>query len=146
LIGSEVSRRGEGLLVLVRLRRDGTVDRSFGKDRRAVGVPRGGKGIWVEPEALAVQGNGRIVVTGYREREKPNGKIFPVFATVRYLANGKLDRGFGNGGIQLLGRAGETAGQAALTGADGRVVAAGGALAGGAFSNSSLLLTRYLQN
>ncbi len=50
----------------------------------------------------------------------------------------------GTGGIQLLGPAGGTAGQAALAAADGRVVAAGGAIAGGAFSSSGLLLTRYL--
>ena len=146
LIGSEASRHGEGPLALVRLLPDGKVDRSFGEDGKAVGTPSGGKEPAVQPEALAVQGNGRIVVTGYRESVKPDGKATPVFASVRYLVNGKLDRGFGDRGIQLLGSAGGTAGQAALSGPDGRVVAAGGALAGGAFQKSSLLLTRYLPN
>lgn len=146
LIGSEAPRHGEGPLALVRLLPDGKVDRSFGEDGQAVGTPGGGKGVVVQPEALAVQGNGRIVVTGYREFVKGGGKVTSVFAGVRYLANGTLDRGFGAGGIQLLGPAGGTAGQAALTGADGRAVAAGGAVAGGAFPSSSLLLTRYLPN
>jgi uncharacterized delta-60 repeat protein len=78
---------------LARLHGDGRLDRGFGGGDGSVtlGIHNG---TCCPPAALAVQGNGRIVVAA-------NGGPFHTDRVylVRYRPNGSLDRGFGKGGI-----------------------------------------------
>jgi uncharacterized delta-60 repeat protein len=145
IVGSEAGRRAEYPLLLARLRPDGRPDRSFGAGGVATGKPSGRSGAYVIPTDLAVQGDNRIVVVGYQERVGEQRKVFFLFTALRYLSAGRLDRSFGNGGIQTLALgAGSTAG-AAVTQGNGRVVAGGGVEGRvGVPLEPSLLLTRYL--
>jgi uncharacterized delta-60 repeat protein len=88
--------------------------------------------------ALAIQGDGRIIAAGRKGR---------AFAVARYTRDGRLDRSFGTGGKLVttfhLARAREAAarrGAAAVAIAgDGKIVAAGG-------SGADFALARYLSN
>jgi uncharacterized delta-60 repeat protein len=145
LLGSEAVRRGEYPFVLARFHPDGRPDRSFGKAGLATGRPPAGRGFYLVPTDVAVQGNRRIVVVGYRERVAADRKVFLVFTALRYLPNGRLDRSFSDGGMQTLSRTGGSSAWAAVTQPNGRVVAGGGAEEGrGLPPDPALLLTRYL--
>lgn len=76
------------------------------------------------PNGVAVQADGKILVTGYR--------IFagkPRFFLRRYLSNGLLDTSFGNNGVAVSGAPiipnAEYSGSRILVQADGRIVVAG---------------------
>jgi uncharacterized delta-60 repeat protein len=145
LVGSEAVRRSEYPFVLARFHPDGRPDRSFGRGGIATGRPPAGRGFYLVPTDVAVQGNRRIVVVGYEERVAADRRVFLVFTAMRYLANGRLDRSFGDGGMQTLSRGGGSSAWAAVTQPNGRVVAGGGAEEGrGLPSDPALLLTRYL--
>jgi uncharacterized delta-60 repeat protein len=125
---------------LVRLRGNGTLDRSFGRS----GVVSFARRLF-KAKDLALDGRGRILVAGIGERFFSRRDVRIVFKTVRHLPDGKIDRGFGRGGAQTLPVGEASAAFAALTQASGRVVVGGGAqLAdGGRAARNRLLLTRY---
>jgi uncharacterized delta-60 repeat protein len=77
-------------LALIRLRLDGARDRGFGHG--GVAAMRVGKRSYAS--ALAIEGNGRIVVAGralWSHRKEAE-------LLLRYTPSGRLDRGFGRGG------------------------------------------------
>ncbi|HEX5713406.1 MAG TPA: delta-60 repeat domain-containing protein [Solirubrobacterales bacterium] len=75
----------------LRLRADGSLDRSFGRDGYAAAVVGG----WTFASALAPLPGGGLLVTG--SAQTPDGKRSDVGA-VAFTASGKLDRRFGNRG------------------------------------------------
>jgi uncharacterized delta-60 repeat protein len=134
LLAGEVSGAHRYRLALARFRANGSLDPSFGEGGLA--PARATWGI-SDPRDIAVGGDGRILVVGFR---RGAGKG-PTFRALRYLPSGKLDRGFGKDGLALLSPGAQSAATAALTQADGRV-AVGGVLAED--YESELLLSRYL--
>jgi uncharacterized delta-60 repeat protein len=136
-VGATEERAGEHF-ALVRYRRDGRLDRSFGTDglvRTVVG------GSSVANDGV-VQRDGRIIVVGCagEQRHDCGGDL----ALVRYDADGSLDAKFGNGGIvrTSFGRRTEGEASAVALQADGRIVVAGG-LFSSAPSRYELLVARY---
>jgi len=123
---------------LVRLESSGARVRGFG--RSGVVNDRNSRRL-VEPGGLAAQPNGRLVLVGTTVRERrSNGGAKLVFAVLRYLPDGRPDRGFGRGGIELLPRGYDSIGAAALE-QGGRVLAGGGlrSKVEGGFEHSLLL-------
>lgn len=124
---------------LVRLRGDGSLDRSFG---RGGFVPLAGR--LFKAKDLALDRHGRIVVAGIGERFRSRRDVTIVFKVLRLLPGGSLDRSFGRAGAQTLPIGEASAAFAALTQASGRVVVGGGAQLAGGRNRNRLLLTRYL--
>ncbi|MGA9109772.1 MAG: delta-60 repeat domain-containing protein, partial [Smithella sp.] len=89
--------------------------------------------------ALAIQSDGRIVVSGYSS----NGSNYD-FALVRYNTDGSLDTTFGTGGIVItpMGSGYDIAYALAIQ-SDGRILAAGNSYNG---SNYNFALVRYNTN
>jgi uncharacterized delta-60 repeat protein len=101
---------------LGRLRSDGRLDTGFGVG----GIVR--SHLDGEARDLLVQDDGRLVVAG---RTAPTGVHYDV-TLVRYRRDGRLDRGFGTGGVVTTDVAGSTDGAAAVTaGPHGTLVIAG---------------------
>jgi uncharacterized delta-60 repeat protein len=74
---------------IVRFDGDGTLDRQFGTNGH-VGVPM------IEPQAFALQDDGRIIVAGgYADTCQAGLNL----AAIRLMADGSLDTGFGDGGL-----------------------------------------------
>jgi uncharacterized delta-60 repeat protein len=122
-----------GDMALVRYEPDGSLDESFGIDG-VVRTPVTGSEDLVS--AVAVDGAGRIVVTGYSCCTE-NG----AFIVARYESNGTLDRTFDRDGIVTtpIGLGSESAFDLAVQ-KDGKIVAAGLAYTG---ADSDLALVRY---
>jgi uncharacterized delta-60 repeat protein len=74
---------------LFRYNGDGSLDSSFGQDGKVVTALSNGDDA---PTAVAVQGDGKIVVAGKSDNEA---------ALVRYNGDGSLDPTFGQGGVEL---------------------------------------------
>lgn len=105
----------EGTVSLARHEADGKLDASFG-DQGVVQTPlveSGGSGPW-----LALQRDGKIVVTGQNERSE-------AMMVVRYDAAGRLDGSFGQGGKVAQSLAQRTYGWAMRIQDDGKIVAIG---------------------
>jgi uncharacterized delta-60 repeat protein len=101
---------------LARLRPDGRLDTGFG----AGGMVRSDR--YGEVSDLLAQADGRLVVAG---RSSPGGRHDDAML-VRYRRDGRLDRGFGTGGIVTTDIAESTDGAAAVTlGPDRTLVIAG---------------------
>lgn len=102
-------------------------------------------------QGLAIDGHGRIVVTGselapYTRGQKEAG--YEYFAARRFLPNGRLDRHFGHGGVWATNPPGsESLARAAVTERNGQVVGGGWVQiergGGNGPGNTALLLTRY---
>jgi uncharacterized delta-60 repeat protein len=129
--------------VLRRLTPDGEVDRGFGRRGRVlVGV----KGHEFQFFDLALQGS-RIVLSGWDEiyEEGKEGEL--AFSVLRFLGDGRLDRGFGRHGV-VVQRQGLASGAYAILNQGPRVVVAGGGQdqrhPDDKWYSSFLLLTRYL--
>jgi uncharacterized delta-60 repeat protein len=106
-------------LILVRLRSDGSRDSRFGRR----GIFRGGAvQKTLMPFDIAIQANGRIVAVGANFSGPKH-----VFTILRFRANGKLDRAFGNGGIESLPLGINSVATSAVVLPSGRVVVGGGA-------------------
>jgi uncharacterized delta-60 repeat protein len=77
----------------------GSLDRTFGDEGRVVlNLP----GERMRPRAMLVQSDGRIVVAGYltdSPTQYEPGSFFGRAFAVRFLADGSLDRSFGEGGV-----------------------------------------------
>jgi hypothetical protein len=79
-----------------------------------------------------------------RERIAVSGRIRFVFAALRFRADGRPDRRFGNDGLLPLAGAEDSTGRSALALPDGKVVAGGGPyLANSVAADFSLVLARY---
>jgi uncharacterized delta-60 repeat protein len=129
-----------GGFAVVRLRPDGSRDRSFG--RRGRRIVTFGRRRWALPTAVATAPRGRIVVAGIAGRTAERWDP----AVARLTRNGRLDRGFGRGGrvVSPVRPFGGTA-DALQVDAGGGVLLAGHAFNGPRLdaSNSALTLLRY---
>ena len=110
--------------VLARFNADGSIDTGFGIDGK-VTTDMGSANRPEEALAVAIQGDGKIVVVGYTSipNVPPNPSLPDTFALARYNSNGSLDTSFGTGGrvsANVNGRAFAVAIQG-----DGKIVAAG---------------------
>jgi len=143
LVGGAADRAREEPLLLFRLRPDGSTDRSFGTKGHIFGRPQGNATSTFIPFALTVQQNGRMVVAGVDERVERERRVWPAFTVLRYLADGKVDRSFGKGGVEMLPSS-QAGGGVAATVSGGAVV-----VGGGTYSRASKgsrfrpVLTRY---
>jgi uncharacterized delta-60 repeat protein len=131
-VGALGGNSDPGYFGAVRLTPAGEPDPSFGAGgfTAPLPVPQQWSGFnqEVEAEAVAVQGDGKIVVAGFLQE----GLDFPTSFTmllVRYQADGSLDPSFGAGGIVLgphqFGRGGVVLHAIALA-PNGRIVVVGG--------------------
>lgn len=122
IAGYVMSRSDESApkrLTVIRLRRNGRLDRSFG--RRGVARPDVGEDVL--PTEIVVQRDGRIVVSAQIDR---------LFGLVRFKQDGSLDRSFFGDGVftdYVTGRFGGASD--VLIDSQGRIVAAGGSEEGG---------------
>lgn len=130
LVGDSVTADGSSNFVLARLNADGTPDDSFGAAED--GTPNGfvstslGEGNDFAT-GLAVQGDGKLVVTGYHQEGGSTN-----IAVARYDANGDLDQTFGtaddgteNGVVNISLGDGDDMGNAIAMQGDKLVVVAG---------------------
>lgn len=115
LAGNAFDKRG-GFVALARYRANGKLDRRFG-DR---GVALARRGVLLEAQKMVVQPDGRIVVPVFYE-----SKAAHQITVLRFLANGRLDPGFGNGGFFVHHIGFESSALTALVQRDGKVVIGG---------------------
>jgi uncharacterized delta-60 repeat protein len=106
--------------VLVRYTTDGTLDPSFGSNG-IVTTDMGGED---EPNAVALQPDGRIVVVGRRENRYPDY----AYAVARYDRDGKLDPSFGRGGVVTTDFDDYDSATSVAIQPDGKIVVGGNAL------------------
>ena len=144
--GTDVSVQKDGRIVVagcsshgsstdfaaIRFTQDGTLDPSFGKGGIVLTSLSEGDD---EAEAMAIQPDGKILLTGYS-----NTKI----ATLRYNTDGRLDRSFGKDGIVTTSiRSGEDEAEDIYLQSDGKIVVAGLSDNG---LNNDFALIRYNPN
>jgi uncharacterized delta-60 repeat protein len=98
-------------IALARYNSNGSLDTTFGAGGKALTDFGGGA------RAVAIQSDGKIVAAGYSYDSPYN------FLLVRYNSNGKLDAGFGSGGVVLTNMGG--AATAVAIQSDNKIVAAG---------------------
>jgi uncharacterized delta-60 repeat protein len=111
----------------------------------------GVQGFQFEPQGIAIDGHGRIVVAGIELAPFTRGQDEPgyqYFAARRFLSNGRRDRSFGRGGVWETNPPGsQSMARAALTQPNGKVVAGGSVQiergGGAGASNTAMMLTRY---
>jgi uncharacterized delta-60 repeat protein len=126
LAGAE-GRPGSSV-TLLRLHPNGSPDRSFG----VAGVarfPSGGPALpgYFTANAMTVRPDGGILVAGNVERVKRRGRYNRLPAVLGYRADGKIDRRFGNRGVEILSRRGWGGlATGVTTNGDGRTFVAGG--------------------
>ncbi len=118
VIAGSIYGPGYGAALLARFRPSGSLDPGFGKG----GIVKVLRGSDLASYGLAIGQNGLITTTGYYN-VKGTGEA--EVAVLRYLPNGKLDRGFARGGFFTRDLGTESVGYAALAYPDGRVVIAG---------------------
>jgi uncharacterized delta-60 repeat protein len=148
-------------VVLVRFSPHGVRDRGFGRTIYAEQAPvdrrppltyrKHVEAYHFEPQALAVDGQGRVVITGgetapYTRSQKEGG--YSYFAARRFLPDGRRDKGFGESGVFPTDPPGsQSYARAAVTEADGQVVGGGWVQiergGGNGPGNTAMLLTRY---
>jgi len=136
--GRASTRSGGYDVALTRHLRDGTLDTGFGVGGTVVTAIAPGLGA-DEARAVLVQPDGKIVVGGYSDASGTDKG----FLVVRYLPDGALDTGFGDGGhvITHIGDGTDQIYALALQ-PDGKIVAGGSA----SFSQTTgqdFALTRY---
>lgn len=116
---SVVLADGSPGLILVRLRSDGSRDSRFGSR----GIFRSGAvQKTLMPSDIAIQANGRIVAVG-ADFSGPKH----IFTILRFRPDGKLDRAFGNRGVESLPLGINSVATSAVVLPNGRVVVGGGA-------------------
>jgi uncharacterized delta-60 repeat protein len=111
-------RRKDPRIAVLRLNRNGTLDRRFGKRLLRTGRHGG------YARAVLADGSGGVVVGGSSYDDSALDTA--AWAVVRYRSNGTLDRSFGRGGIVLsdFGTGADWVGALAAQ-RDGKIVAAG---------------------
>ncbi|MBA3866273.1 MAG: hypothetical protein H0X42_07995 [Solirubrobacterales bacterium] len=152
---------GEEPIAFERLLPDGRRDPSFGRSPYMERAPIDGKeparrepGVQYfsfSPLAVAIDGHGRILVTGGESAPYTRGQKEPGhedFTSRRFLPDGRRDRSFGEGGVWHTDPPGsQSLARAALNQPDGKVVAGGWVQidrgGGNGPSNTAMLLTRY---
>src|SRR5262250_1448506 len=83
---------------LARYNSNGTLDTSFGTSGKVTTDFAGADDVPSEPSAVALQGDGKIVVVGRsRVGQTPDGDVYD-FALARFNSNGTLDTSFGTSG------------------------------------------------
>jgi uncharacterized delta-60 repeat protein len=108
--------------MVVRYNTDGTLDTDFDTDGK---VFTGGGGTNNDPESVAVQADGKIVVGGSSYVKNPFSEPTD-FALFRYSSDGSLDSGFGTGGMTLVDEiGGHDAVRAIKLQSNGKILAAG---------------------
>jgi uncharacterized delta-60 repeat protein len=126
LLSGIAERAREEPVLLFRLRPDGRPDLAFGTKGKVVGRPNRDELSAFIVSGMARQRNGRIVVVGAAERIDRERTVSYRFTALRYLANGKVDRSFGSGGMDVL-EPGWSAADTVVALPNGRVVVGGGA-------------------
>ena len=121
---------------VVRFNADGSLDSTFNGDGKIV-IPTSGD--TEDANSVALQENGKIVVTGFSSNGTDND-----FTTIRLNSNGSLDQSFGVAGIVKtpIGSANEVARNIKIQ-ADGKILVAGGT---DNATNSDIALIRYNEN
>lgn len=148
-------------IAFVRLLPDGRRDTSFGKsvymerapiDKQETAPRQHGVQFFsFEPLAIAIDGRGRVLVTGGEAAPYTRGQQEPGhedFTSRRFLPNGQRDRSFGDGGVwHTAPPNSQSLARAALTQPDGKVVAGGWVqlerFGGNGPGNTAMMLTRY---
>lgn len=141
-------RSEDDRIVLMRFRRDGRIDSSFGGGDGIATVAAGGSDVDV-PD-IALEPDGDILVVGGGGRRNDD-----VFVTARWTARGRLDRSFADDGVAKATLGGpdtepQAEAHAVLVQPDGRIVVAGGAdfvevhEDGGRGERDRVSLVRYL--
>ena len=128
VVGTTSTPIGDSELVLARYLPDGSLDASFGNG----GIVKSNAG---SPHAVAIDGDGKIVVVGQLD-----GEAFNTDAMIaRFLSTGAPDTTFGDGGVVTTDFTGSfDSAEAVAVDSSGRIVIAGGA--------PHVLLARYLAN
>jgi uncharacterized delta-60 repeat protein len=152
---------GEEPIAFVRLLPDGRRDTSFGRSTYMERAPidrtepdprrHGVQNFSFSPLAIAIDGHGRILVTGGETAPYVRGQKEPGhedFTSRRFLPDGRRDGSFGEGGVWHTDPPGsQSLARAVLTQPDGRVVAGGWIQiergGGNGPGNTAMLLTRY---
>ncbi|MBC7465012.1 MAG: hypothetical protein H7256_03380 [Bdellovibrio sp.] len=117
--------------ILVRSNKDGSLDSTFGVSGKVITDINPAIESADSISAIALQGDGKILVSGYYY----NGAVFGSlgFATARYNANGVLDATFGTGGIVVAnayaGSSDDPVG--IIIQSDGKIIVAGHSYHGG---------------
>jgi uncharacterized delta-60 repeat protein len=112
---------------LARYTTSGSLDTSFGSGGTVVSTFGPGSNVQAEIDGIALQSDGKIVVTGYVSLAGLDGRQF---AVARYNANGTLDTSFGTSGTGVvyltpLTTLHEDTGHGIVIQSDGKIVAAG---------------------
>lgn len=137
-VGSRVDLSGEIVvprktLMLVRYRRDGRIDRSFGRKGFAVYREAGS---WIMATSIAMQRGGRFLVTASMEGDTPRRLLL-----YRFHRNGKIDRSFFDNGRYSWKRGNGSIATKVILDQRGRALVAGGA---GFDGTGSFVLKRFL--
>lgn len=123
LVAGFAERDGQQQFALARFRPDATLDESFGEG--GVVLTPVGSGD-AQANALAVQGDGKTVLAGFAA-----GLGGTDFALARYLPDGTLDSGFGQGGIAIVPiTSGDDRAEDVALDAEGFILVAGTAASG----------------
>jgi hypothetical protein len=148
-------------VVLVRFSASGRLESSFGKSIYAEQAPADRRpplthrkhveAYHFDPQALAIDGKSRIVVTGgetapYMRGQKEAG--YSYFVARRFLPSGRRDKSFGESGVFPTNPPGsQSLARAAVTQPGGRIVAGGWVQiergGGNGSGNTAMMLTRY---
>ncbi|HEX8396741.1 MAG TPA: FG-GAP-like repeat-containing protein [Pyrinomonadaceae bacterium] len=126
VVGDVLRSGSERDIALVRYNANGTPDLSFGENGRVVVAISNQNEV---VNAVAIDGNGRIVVVG--SIEPFDDTPITDFLIVRFTPNGALDTTFGNGGAVTASQGSTDSFNAVAIQPNGRIVAAGGTSDGG---------------
>jgi uncharacterized delta-60 repeat protein len=137
---------GSQRFLVARYEPDGSLDTSFGGEGRGWRLDQIGTD-QATAHGLALQPDGKLVLAGVAELIPAaigRGSCLECFALARYTADGSPDGGFGRRGrvitaVGLPGRALDAAAYDVAVQPDGKVVAAGAALAGAAVPQAAVL-------
>jgi uncharacterized delta-60 repeat protein len=124
--------------MILRYNSDGSLDSSFGKGGVVTYKGLSDADGW--GRAVAIQPDGRIVMVGVSYTTKKCDVV-----TVRYNADGSLDKGFGEGGVapSICPPEGREWGRSVAIQPDGKIIVAGNTRVG---ENTNILLLRYNAN
>ena len=124
--------------MILRYNSDGSLDSSFGKEGVVTYKGLSDANVW--GRAVAIQPDGRIVMVGVSYTTKKCDVL-----TVRYNADGSLDKGFGEGGVapSSCPPGGRDWGRSIAIQPDGKIIVAGNTRLG---ENTNILLLRYNAN
>jgi uncharacterized delta-60 repeat protein len=124
--------------MILRYNNDGSLDSSFGKGGVVTYKGLSDANVW--GRAVAIQPDGRIVIVGVSYTPKKCDVL-----TVRYNADGSLDKGFGEGGVapSSCPPGGRDWGRSIAIQPDGKIIVAGNTRLR---ENTNILLLRYNTN